>query len=512
MNHGWNRDDQGRPGRYRRSILTAAGGIAVLAVAAIVLLSGPHRGLVLAQGGGLEGPDIDQLETENHAYERIAQAVTPSVVNIQTTQVVHMQESPFFSDPFFRQFFGNMFGGIPREQREHALGSGVILSPDGYVVTNNHVIAHATDIQVMLPDRRVFTGKVVGADPQTDIAVVKLEASGLPAALWGNSADLKTGDIVMAFGNPFGLSFTVTRGSVSAVGRSGLGIESYEDFIQTDAAINPGNSGGALVDVRGRVIGINTAILTGNQGMGGGGGFAGIGFAIPSNVVTKVMESLIKTGKVVRGYLGATVSDLNEAMAREFKVPDLSGALVQDVASDSPAEKAGLKAGDVIRSVNGDQVDSKDALTFRIASTAPGTEVTLDILRNGKSMTLRVKLGTRPENLSINAGGGNAPGPGGTPASGTLTGVTVEDLNSSLRTQLSLPKDLRGVAITQVDPSSAAAQGGLQAGDVIMEINHQAVSDVKDFDRLASNATGEVLLRIFRQGTALFVVISPGGQ
>jgi serine protease Do len=491
--------------RLRSRIFTVVG--IVVAVVVMGLFLGRSRDdVVLAQGAGLGGADIDLLERVNQAYAKIAQTVTPSIVNIQTTQVIKVQESPFFSDPFFRQFFGNMVPGygIPREQREHALGSGVIVSPDGYVVTNNHVIAHATEIEVMLPDRRTFKGKVIGADPQTDVAVLKLEATGLPAATWGDSSKLEPGDVVMAFGNPFGLNFTVTRGIVSAIGRSGLGIESYEDFIQTDAAINPGNSGGALVDVRGRVIGINTAILSASSGPDGQGGFNGVGFAIPSNVVKQVMESLIKTGKVERGYLGVEVTDLSGAMARQFKVPDVSGALVNDVNPGSPAGKAGIKAGDVIRTFDGRRVDSKDSLTFMVASSAPGSEVTLGVWRDGSPLTVKVMLATRPANLSPRGGAA-------TPSQGTLRGITVQNLTPDLRTQLGLPSDLSGVVISGLDPSSPAAQEGLQTGDVVMDVGHDPVRNVGDFNRLAARATGEVLVRIYRQGTALFVVLTPAG-
>jgi serine protease Do len=477
-----------------------------LVVVVAVLVGGSRHDFVLAQGPGLQGSDIDLLEKVNRAYARIAETVTPSIVNIQTTQVIKVQQSPFFSDPFFRQFFGQMPGmGIPREQREHALGSGVIVSPDGYVVTNNHVIAHATEIEVMLPDRRTFKGKVVGADPQTDVAVIKIQATGLPAATWGDSSKLEPGDVVMAFGNPFGLNFTVTRGIVSAIGRSGLGIESYEDFIQTDAAINPGNSGGALVDVRGRVIGINTAILSANTGPDGEGGFNGVGFAIPSNVVKRVMESLIKTGKVERGYLGVEVTDLSQAMAEQFKVPDVSGALVDDVTKGSPADRAGLKAGDVIRTLDGKRVNSKDSLTFMVASSAPGQEVTLGILREGQPLTLHATLGTRPGNLAVRASGR-------APTEGTLRGITVQNLTPDLRDQLGLPSDLHGVVISGLDPSSPAAQEGLQTGDVIMDVGRKPVHNVGDFNRLAGNASGQVLVRIYRQGAALFVVLTPNGN
>ncbi len=485
-----------------RSLALWIAGVLALAVVAAVALRGSRGDLVLAEGKGLEGSDSEVLQQVNRANERIAEAVTPSIVNIQTTQVVKVQQSPFFSDPFFRQFFGLQPFNIPREQREHALGSGVIVSADGSVVTNNHVIAHATEIQVMLQDSRTFKGKVIGADPQTDVAVLKVDARSLPVAHWGDSSTLKPGDQVMAFGNPFGLNFTVTRGIVSAIGRSGLGIESFEDFIQTDAPINPGNSGGALVDLHGRVVGINTAIVSPGAA-GGEGGFSGVGFAIPSNVVKRVMENLVKTGKVVRGYLGVEAADLSQAMARQFKVPDISGALVNEVTPGSPADKAGLKPGDVIRSIDDRRVASASSLTFLVTASPPGTEVTLGVLRDGKHVAVKVKLGTRPAELAVAAGRGRAP------AQGTLRGITVQDLSPALRSELGLPGDLRGVAITNLDPSSPAAQEGLQAGDVIMDVDRTPVRSVVDFERLAGRAKGEVLLRIYRQGTALFVALSP---
>jgi serine protease Do len=479
---------------------------AVLAVGGSLLLSsGGLESLVFAQSKGLEGPDIDALATQNRAFERIAEAVTPAIVNIQTTQVIKNQESPFFNDPFFRQFFGNAFGqpNIPREHREHALGSGVIVSPDGYVVTNNHVIAKATDIQVMLADKRVFKGKVLGADPQTDVAVVKIEGKNLPVASWGDSSTLRVGDNVLAFGNPFGLNFTVTRGIVSAIGRSGLGIEDFEDFIQTDAAINPGNSGGALVDVQGRVVGINTAILSTNAGMGGEAGFNGVGLAIPEKTARHVLESLIRTGKVDRGFLGVTVSSLNEQLARQFQAPDISGALIQDVTSGSPGDKAGLKQGDVIRTIDGKKVDSSGQLTSTVVGMSPGTQIGLGVLRDGREIEVRVTLGSRPAELAARAAVGKAP------SEGTLRGITVQSLTPAILKQLGLPEDARGVVISDLTSSSPAAQEGLQQGDVIESINRQPVDNVADFDRLAAQAKGDVLLRISRQGNGLFVAISP---
>jgi serine protease Do len=393
--------------------------------------------------------------------------------------------------------------GVPREQREHALGSGVIVSGGGYIVTNNHVVAKASQIEVILSDHRSFKGKVVGGDPQTDVAVIKIDASNLPVAPFGDSGQMKVGDTVMAFGNPFGQYFTVTRGSVSALGRSLGDTEKFEDFIQTDAAINPGNSGGALVNVRGQVIGINTAILSGNSGPGGEGGFMGIGFAIPSNTAKHVMEDLIKTGKVTRGYLGVQIGSLDEALAKQFKVPDTAGALVQDVTPGGPADKAGIKNGDVIRKLDGQPVEGSGQLTAMVTNMNPGTEVTLNIIRDGQPMTVHVTLGERPSNLGVTAGVGKAP------SEGTLRGITVQNLTPELREQLGLPANARGVVITNLDPSSPAAQGGLQQGDVIEGINRHPVNSVGDFNRWAAEAKGQTLLRINRQGNGVFVVITP---
>jgi serine protease Do len=458
----------------------------------------------LAEGAGLDGQDIEILEQQNKAYERIAQSVTPAIVAIQSTQVIKVQQSPFMTDPFFRQFFGNMFPQLPREQREHALGSGVIVSGDGYIVTNNHVVSKATQIEVLLSDKRSFKGKVVGADPQTDIAVIKIDAHNLPVVPFGDSGQMKVGDIVMAFGNPFLQYFTVTRGSVSALGRSLSGGEKIEDFIQTDAAINPGNSGGALVNVRGQVIGINTAIVSGNSGPGGEASFSGIGFAIPSNTAKHVMEDLIKTGKVSRGYLGVIIGSLDGDMAKQFKVPDTAGALVNDVTPGGPADKAGIKNGDVIRKFDGKTVEGSGQLTETVTDMNPGAEVTLDILRDGKPMTIHLTLGERPANLGATAGAGKAP------SEGALRGITVQNLTPDVRDQLGVPPNVKGVVISDLDPSSPAAQGGLQPGDVIEGINRHPVNSVPDFNRLAAEAKGQTLLRINRQGNGLFVVISPG--
>jgi len=476
--------------------------------------SGPARLALASSTQGLDGSDINSLEQLNKAYEPIAQAVTPGIVNIKTTAVVKVSQSPFSMDPFFRQFFGDQMPGfgVPRSQVEHALGSGIIVSPDGYILTNNHVIAKASDIEVLLSDKRTFKGKVVGADPQTDIAVVKIDGSSLPTVPIGDSAALQVGDTVMAFGNPFGLNFTVTRGTVSALGRSQLGIEGrnsgggFENFIQTDAAINPGNSGGALVNVRGQVIGVNTAILSGNSGPGGEGSFMGVGFAIPSNMAKHVMEDLVKTGKVSRGYLGATVGVVTQDLAQEFKIPDTAGAMVEDVAPGGPAEKAGLKAGDVVRKFNGHSVDDHTSLTGMVAESSPGSTATLDIIRNGQPMTIKVTLAERPANLAVVAGG-----PTRAPEEGALRGVQVQNLTPEVRQELGLPGEVQGVVVTQVDRNASAAQA-LTQGDVIESINRQPVRNTTDFNKLAAEAKGRSLLRVIRQGQGLFVVITPGSN
>jgi len=473
-----------------------------------------HRQLgrfALASGGGLDGADIEMLERQNKAYERIADVVTPAVVSIQSTSVVKVQQSPFSMDPFFRQFFGDMLPqfNVPRQYREHALGSGVIVSPEGYILTNNHVIKNASSIDILLSDKRTFKAKVVGADPQTDVAVLKVNAKDLPTANFGDSNSLHVGDTVMAFGNPFNLSFTVTRGTVSALGRSDYHIEDIQNFIQTDAAINPGNSGGPLVDVRGQVVGINTAILSGNSGPGGEGGSIGIGFAIPVNMAKHVMEEIINNGKVSHGYLGVLPAPVDENFAKEFHAPDTAGALVQDVTAGGPADKAGLNNGDMVRKLNGQAISDDAQLRAMVTEMNPGTLVTLDILRDGKPMTVRVTLGERPTNLAAQGGPrGTSPGP----AEGTLKGIEVQSLTPSIREQLQLPENVEGVVITQLEPNSPAAQTGLQPGDVIESINRQPVRNVIEFNRLAAQAKGRTLLRVNRQGQGQYIIINPSGD
>ena len=449
-----------------------------------------------------DGTDTDLLERQNKAYEQIVQTTTPAIVCIRTEHVLKTEQSPLFMDPSLREFFGDLFPQIPREQRQHSLGSGVIFDPNGYIVTNNHVIDHASSVEVMLTNKRVYKARVVGSDPDMDIAVLKIDARDLPTVPLGDSSTLHPGDTVMAFGNPFGLNFTVTRGTVSALGRSQFRIEPLQDFIQTDAAINPGNSGGALVDVKGQMVGINTAILSGNAGPGGEGGFMGIGFAIPINMAKRSMKSLVKTGKVTRGYLGVSVGPLSPELAKEFKVSDTCGALVQDVTRGGPADKAGLKPGDVIRKYDGRTVSESDELLAMVGSTNPGATVPLEILRNGEPLTLEVTLDQRPSDL------GYTPGQHRTPSAGPLRGISVKNLTPSLRKQLEIPPDVNGVVVVDVDPDCPTANY-LGQGDVILSVNHHPVNSVADFNNLAAEAKGQALLRVVHQGETLFVVISP---
>jgi serine protease Do len=410
--------------------------------------------------------------------------------------------APFFDDPFFRQFFGVPFESIPRERRERSLGSGVIVTEDGYILTNAHVVDGADEIKVALADdKTVYEAKVVGADPHTDVAVIKVEGRKFPAITVTDSDLVEVGDVVLAIGNPFGVGQTVTMGIVSAKGRAGMGIVDYEDFIQTDASINPGNSGGALVDAAGRLVGINQSIISRS------GGNQGIGFSIPINLARYVMERLVTDGKVTRGYLGVLVQPVTPELAKEFNLPDNSGALIGEVTKDSPAEDAGLKEGDVIIQFNGRKVTDSRHLRLMASQTAPGTKVQVKFLRDGKEQQATVKLGELPEGGLAKAD----TGPGGlrrSPQPDVLDGVTVDDLDARTRRQFNLPAQLQGAVEVEVDPASAGAAAGLRAGDVILEINRQRVTNADELVRLSEQVKGNrVLLRVWSQAAAV-----PGGR
>jgi serine protease Do len=440
----------------------------------------------------------------NEGFASVVEPLLPAVVNISTSKVVKNQksENPFSQDPFFRQFFGNPDDQQqPREQREHSLGSGVIVNPDGYILTNNHVVDGASDVQVTLSDKRQLKAKIVGTDPRTDIAVLKIPATSLATVTLGDSAKARVGDIVLAVGDPFGIGETVTMGIVSATGRRDLrleGPEGYEDFIQTDASINPGNSGGALVNTRGELIGINTAIIS-----NGGGGNQGIGFAVPVNMARTVMEQILKTGKVTRGYLGVSIQEVTPDIAKAFNVPSAEGALVGDVSPDSPGAKVGLQKGDIITALNGQKIADYHDLRLRISQTPPGTSIKMEVYRNGQKQEMTATLSEFPEKAQAaeNSPQGESP---------VLDGVQVENLTPDIVQQLNLPSSTHGVVITRVDPDSTAAETGLERGDLIQEVNRKPINNVEQFRAAVRGASNQpLLLLINRGGSSSYVVISP---
>ena len=439
------------------------------------------------------------------SYAPIVKRVSPAVVKIVTTMTVKAdtQGMPGFNDPFWRHFFGDQFGpmgpnqGGHSRQTEHGVGSGVIITQDGYILTNNHVVDGSSEVQVTLQNGREMTAKVVGRDPKSDIAVVKVDGKDLPAIQMADSDKVQVGDVVLAIGNPFGVGQTVTSGIVSATDRGGVGIEDYENFIQTDAAINPGNSGGALVDINGRLIGVNTAILSRS------GGSQGVGFAIPSNLARTVTESLVKNGHVTRGYLGVRIQNVTPEIADQFNLKDAKGALVGEVESDGPAAKAGLKPGDVVVKFDGKRVEDSRHLQLAVAETAPGAKVPMEVMRNGETKTLDVTLKQLPGTEQV-ASNETTQGTD----NGTLNGVGVGDLNSDARDQFKVPKDVTGAVVTQVDPDSAAATAGLKPGDVIEEINHQAVKSADDAVKLTEHPKSKkTLVRVWDQDGSHYVIV-----
>jgi Do/DeqQ family serine protease len=385
----------------------------------------------------------------------------------------------------------------------HALGSGVVVSPDGYILTNNHVVEGATDIKVSFANQKEIPAKVIGTDAASDLAVIKVEQTNLPTLALGNSAGSQVGDVVLAIGNPFGLGQTVTMGIVSAKGRSGLGIEAVEDFIQTDAAINPGNSGGALINTRGELIGINTAIV------GGQGGNVGIGFAIPANMARNVMDQLIKNGKVTRGFIGILPNSITPGQEEAFGLkPGQKGVAISQVDPNSPGAKAGLQVGDVIVAVNGNLVQDENSFRLQVAGMAPGSRVELRISRSAAEQTVPVVLGENTQYAKIQRGGRNGQGPGGDQGgeASALAGVQVDSISPELQQKLNLPARMTGVVVTDVAEGSAAGEAGLQEGDVISLVNHRKVTNPSDFDA-AVKTSNQVLVLVYRNGASRFVVI-----
>ena len=451
----------------------------------------PPASLKLADAN--EGPS-------RNSYAPVLKSVLPAVVNISSSKVVRApSESPDGMMPFFRQFFGGEDGDgsfalpQPRDHREKSLGSGVVVSPEGYILTNNHVVDGATDVRVTLSDKREFQGRVVGTDPKTDIAVLRIAASNLSPITIGDSSKAEVGDTVLAIGDPFGVGETVTKGIVSATGRGNLGIEDYEDFIQTDAPINPGNSGGALINDRGELIGINTAIIT-----HGSGGNQGIGFAVPSNLARTDLEEILKNGKVTRAYLGIYPQDVTPAIAKAFGEKYPRGVLVSDVSPNSPAQAAGLRRGDIILEVDGKPMTDSNQLRMTISMMPPGSAAKLKIVHDGSQRELTIKLRELPtEQAEINNETDDQPQ--------ASAGIEVANLTPEIAQQLNLAATTTGVVVKHVNPSSPLADSGLREGDVIQEVNHQPVKNVSDFYKAMYKDATNPLLLVNRGGRTLFI-------
>ena len=450
-----------------------------------------------------------------NSFAPIIKKVAPSVVMVDIatkSKTVNAPDMQFGNEDLLRRFFGDQFGQqfgqgpgrgrghrTYRTPKEYGAGSGVIVDEDGYILTNNHVVENADTIKVTLNDGRQFNAKVVGRDPKTDVAVIKIDAKDLPAVTLADSDKIEVGDVCLAIGNPFGIGQTVTKGIVSAMGRGsvGVGTDDYEDFIQTDAAINPGNSGGALVDAQGRLIGINTAILSRS------GGSQGVGFAVPVNMARHVMESLIADGKVVRGYMGVMIQDLNPELAKQFDLANDHGALIGDISPKGPADKAGFKSGDVILEFNHKTVADSRHLRLQVADTTPGTAVPVQVMRDGKKQTLSLTVKELPGSEQIAKNDSTSKD-----NSDSLNGVTVSDIDGQARNRLDLPQNIKGAVITDVDQDSPAYDAGLRPGDVIVEINRKPVTNADQAVKLTENVKDKtVLVKVWSKGGSHFVVV-----
>lgn len=463
-----------------------------------------------------------------NSFAPVIKNAAPSVVSVFSSKTVEEMRNPLLNDPLLRRFFGQDPDADEEDQpqdnprrnnrrrrshQEMGLGSGVIVSGDGYIITNNHVVEGADEVKVETASGRRYTAKVIGADAPTDTAVIKIDAKDLPAIAIGNSDGLEVGDVVLAIGNPFGIGQTVTMGIISAVGRTDLDIlggAGYEDFIQTDAAINMGNSGGALIDAQGRLVGLNAAILSRT------GGNVGVGFAVPINMARNVMESLTQYGHVSRGFLGIAPKRVTPELARQFNLPDATGALVEDFphtpdGGDGPsvARDAGIKIGDVITEFNGKKITDDRHLRLIVSQTPPNTESTIKVMRDGKEKVFKLKLAELPT-MDIAANDTNQRGkkPNKDEA---LEGVTVDDIDTRTRSQFRIPRSLEGAIITDVDPDSKSYEAGLRPGDVITEINHKPVRDSKEAVALSENVKGpDTLLRIWSHGNGRYLTVENG--
>jgi serine protease Do len=495
----------------------------LLFVVAFVL---DHNKARAAAAGPMDDSSVSSLVALDNAVEAVAARVTPAVVNVEVTSRVSPNEqaegegqghgrgqgfggiNPDDLPPGFRQFFfgpggPGMQGMKPQPQIEHGVGSGVIVSPDGYIVTNDHVVDGATEMRVTLNDRRVFTAKLVGEDKLEDLAVIKIDAKNLPSIAWGDSAKLHPGQTVLAFGSPFGyFQFSVTRGIISALNRPNPYTDDPRkpgDFIQTDAAINPGNSGGPLVDAHGELIGIDTFIISNS------GSFAGAGFAIPSEIAKSSVDQIIKNGAVHHGYLGISMNDVTPDNAQFFNLPDATGAIVSQVTPDSPASRAGMKSGDVLRELNGRKIVDGRELQVAVSETAPGTTIDLGILRDGKPASIHITVGEFHREKTEEASN-----TGASEQRGRL-GLTVADLSPDVRQQLHVPEQVHGAAIQEVRPGSAADDAGLTPGDVILEVDRHPVESADSFVSQihAVPQDKDVLLLVWSNGGASYRVVHP---
>jgi serine protease Do len=492
-------------------------GVAILALAMVVGMGAYHfiqpTGASAAPSSStapLDDSKIEALLSLDKAMETVAARVTPAIVNVAVTSKVNQKDMmtqqgmPEGLPDDMQQFFQRQFGGngqmAPRQpQFQHGIGSGVIISPDGYIITNNHVIDGATDIRVTLSDRRILPAKLIGADPLTDLAVIKIEGSNFPNIPLGDSSQLHPGQSVLAFGNPFGFRFTVTRGIVSALNRP----NPYSDdahkpgqYIQTDAAINPGNSGGPLVNARGEVVGINTFLISPS------GSFAGMGFAIPTQIVQPTVDSLVRYGKVAHSYIGVGITDVTPENSRFFDLKDANGAVISEVQPDSPGAQAGLKVGNVIVGLDGKKVTDAGQLQAEVSSKRPGNKVTLDVLRDGKSINIPVtleELGANDKNEVLSASATGKP----------RWGVGISDLTSDVRQQLQAPANLKGAVVQRVQPGSPAEEAGLQPGNVIQSVDRKPTPTAADVQKaLAGVPNGQdAMVLVWGNGGSTFRVL-----